>query len=278
VENIFNSVVLPDTLPGVGYSLKHKLAVEALIKYYCKRAIGKTDGNGQVFTEEDYQIMLNRGTCHDMDKILMMLSYPQLTADYYHRMYNGHHVEGFVHDNSCKYDWIEMIFDWESARYTKPDKGKCAYEVATTFNSHLFEFVKPYLQLFGFTSISNTCIKSIKDAVNKTLTEEDLTDSFLRYIHCTHLHRLEGVSRIDQKAYYQFYGRPCPLRKSIMYCSRPTSYTSQSRSLTARELIQGGIEVNAFDMDTLCTIKVDEIPKIEKVVKKKIDELGKMQR
>lgn len=282
MEEIFKSVVVPATIPGVGYSLKHRIAVKALIEHYCVKAVGKKDGNGVVFTQQDLKIMKNRGICHDMDKILTSLSYPQLTADYIHRMYNGHHAEGFLTNTSCKYDWIEMIFDWESARYTKPDKGKCAYEVATTFNEHLFVYVKPYLELFGFTKIDTTCVPSVKALVDKTLTEEDLVNAFLEYIHCTHLHRLEGLSRIDQKSYEQVFNQPCPFRhpmiKGSIYRQRPTNYTSQSRSLTAREFIQGVVEVNAFDMDAVCSLRVEDIPNIEKLSLNKIKELGRNQR
>lgn len=262
----YKTIELPATVPGVGYSLKHRLAVQELINYYCSKAVGKKDGNGEVFTKEDLEVMKNRGICHDMDKILMMLNYPQLTADYYHRMYNSHHPEGYLQP-VCKYDWIEMIFDWESARYTKPDKGKCAYEVATTFNSHLFEYVKPYLLLFDFTNINNKCIESIKKSVNRKVTEQDLVDAFLNYIHCTNLHRLEGLSRLDQRGYQEINGGLAPFRHpstSVLYRQRPTNYTKQSHSLTARELIDGVVEVSAFDFDSICRLKVSSLDYINK--------------
>lgn len=267
-NSAYSSVELPTNVPGVGYTLKHRNAVEVLIKYYCKRAVGKKDGNGVVFSQEDYKIMLNRGKCHDMDKLCTSLCYPQLTADYLHRMFNGHHAESFVSSCLSKYDWIEMIFDCESARYTKPDKGKCAYEVFTTFNSHLYNAVLPYLTLFGFTKIDNRCVPEIKAQISKKVYETDLLDAITNYIHITHIHLLDGVSRLDDKNYMECFGQPTPFRHpatqrpNCLIHQRPTEYTSHSRSLTAREFVHGTFEAQVFDYDKLCSLQVADLKSI----------------
>ena len=264
------TVEIPSTIPGVGYTLRHRICVEALIKYYCKRAIGKYDGNGVLFTEKDYKIMVNRGKCHDMDKLCTGLCYPQLTADYFHRLFNGHHAESIVTDVNCKYNWIEMVFDWESARYTKPDKGKCAYEVATTFNNHLYPYVKPYLELFGFTKINNKKLDCIVKKIPTKVYEEDLMKSILNYIQTTHIHRLEGVSRIDDMAYLGVYGQPTPFRNIItqqgytLKRQRPNNYVNSSNSLAKRELINGTIEAQVFDFDALCLLNTSNLSAINK--------------
>ena len=137
MSSSYSSVELPTSVPGIGYTIKHRNAVEQLIKYYCKKAVGKRDGNGVVFTQKDYQAMINRGKCHDVDKLLCSIAYPQLTADYLHRMFQGHHEESMIEpDMKNKYDWMEMIFDMESAKYTKPDKqGGGAYDFASKYNA-----------------------------------------------------------------------------------------------------------------------------------------------
>lgn len=277
----YTSVELPATTPGIGYSLKHRNAVSMLIDYYCKRAVGKRDGNGVEFTKEDYEIMHNRGLCHDMDKILAGLSYPQITADYYHRMFNGHHIEGFI-EEKCKYDWIEMIFDWESAAYTKPDKGKSAYEVATSFNADLYPMVEPYLKLFGFMGEQHI-VKEIKDKVSGPVYESDLVDAFVNYIHTTHLHLLEYVARIDDVGYMRIFNKPTPFRhKSTQkpggtYHQRPNAYVQQEGHGFAlkHEMIKGVIDAQIYDMDKICKIKVKDIPQLNAQGKQVYDELKK---
>ena len=44
------------------------------------------------------------------------------------------------HDNDLEktdIDWIEMLLDWESARYTKEDKPLNAYDTLIKFYPHL---------------------------------------------------------------------------------------------------------------------------------------------
>lgn len=62
---------------------------------------------------------------HDLDKLIMMILFiPDKWISKIHRTYSWHHVEN-------KIGWLnieEAVLDWESARYTKPDKPLNARE------------------------------------------------------------------------------------------------------------------------------------------------------
>ncbi|SFQ40431.1 hypothetical protein SAMN02910358_01946 [Lachnospiraceae bacterium XBB1006] len=261
---------LPVDVPGVGYTLKHRYAVEALISHYCKQAIGKKDGNGERFTEQDYQRMLFRGKCHDMDKILCGLCYPQLTADYLHRLFATHHEEGLLDmDQRCKYDFMEMIFDMESAKYTKPDKwGGGAYAYATQYKQNIIGTLLPYFQLFGLDKEDSGVLASIKEQVEHPYYEEDLLDAITTYLHTTHLHRLNGVARLDDRGFKELFEEPVPFRhpatqkKDGTVFTRPSKLTAASKSFQNREMMRGTYEAQLFDMDALCTILPEDIDKI----------------
>lgn len=268
----FTSVELPDSVPGIGYTLKHRNAVEQLIRYYCKRAINKADGNGVIFNQNDYRIMVNRAKCHDMDKICVSMAYPQLTADYLHRMFNGHHEESMIEPaQKSKYDWMEMIFDMESAKYTKADKqGGGAYEFASQFKKHIMMYLMPYFQLFGLNKADTGIIEEIKQSVNHKYYEVDLIDAITEYLHTTHLHLLDGLSRIDDKGYMAKYQAPVPFRHPSTQKpggtdhTRPAPICQQSNSIMQREMVHGHFEAAIFDLDKICLLSSDNIKNINR--------------
>ena len=280
----YKTVEIPAHVPGIGYTLKHRKAVALLIQYYCPRAVGKRDGNGEVFTREDCQIMMNRAKCHDMDKVLTSLCYPQLTADYLHRMFNGHHSEGFV-GGSSKYDFIEMIFDWESAPYTKPDKGMNANGVLESFNQHLQPFCIPYLALFGFKDSSPRVIPEIQKACTGPVYETDLVNAIIDYMHTTNIPQLEYVSRMDDAMYKQMSGvQMVPLRHKMTWgvggntFSRPNTEVMKRRSWVARDFVKGTFEAQVFDMDAICKLHKADIANYEMQAKNIITKMGRNHR
>lgn len=278
----YTSVELPCSVPGIGYTLKHRNAVEELIKYFCKKAIGKQDGNGEVFTQQDYQIMVNRGKCHDMDKLVCSLAYPQLTVDYLHRMFNGHHEESMIEPNQkSKYDWMEMIFDMESAKYTKPDKqGGGAYAFASQYRQYILQYMLPYFVLFDLNKEDSGIIESIKMSVNRKYYESDLVNAILNYMHTTHLHLLDGVSRIDDLGYMAKFNAPTPYRHpstqrpSGTLHQRPVQICQNSNSVMRREMVHGTFEAQLFDMDKLCLVPASEVKCINNQALNIIKQLG----
>ena len=269
-KNGYTSIKLPDTVPGIGYTLKHHNCVKELISFYCKKAIGKTDGNGEVFTKQDYIIMMNRGKCHDMDKVVCGLAYPQLMADYFHRMFNGHHEESMIEPSQkSKYDWMEMIFDMESAKYTKKDKqGGGAYAFASQCKAYIMSYLQPYFELFGLNKQDTGIIQKIKSDVNKAYYESDLIAAILEYIHTTHIHLLDGVSRIDDKGYMAMYNSPVPYRHPStqrpngVAHTRPNSIATMSNSVNRREMVHGSFEASIFDLDRICMIPAGQVQSI----------------
>lgn len=275
-SQVYSSVELPTSVPGVGYSLKHRNAVELLIDYYCTKAVNKKDGNGQVFTNQDLKIMRNRAKCHDMDKLLLGLSYPQLTADYFHRIFNGHHEESMLESNQkTKYDWIEMILDMESAKYTKKDKqGGGAFDYASKCKQYIMPYLMPYFILLGLNKQDTGIVNEIKDAVNRKYYETDLIEAILNYIHTTHLHILDGVSRIDDKGYQQAYGTSAPFKLPLVVHQRPNEMCNMSQSIMSREMIHGAVQFQLFDMDKICNISSESTRGINKQALNVIKTLG----
>ena len=81
---------------------------------------------------------------HDLDKILMYLFLPFLGTrkiSKIHRKINKHHIEDYKSFHQINFD--EAIIDFESARYTKPDKPLNARETV----DYYFKGTKFYYKL-----------------------------------------------------------------------------------------------------------------------------------
>jgi hypothetical protein len=227
--------------------------------------------------------MYNRAKCHDMDKLVTSLAYPQLTADYLHRMFNGHHEESMIEPNQkSKYDWMEMIFDMESAKYTKPDKPSGgAYAFASKNKTCFMGYLMPYFKLFNLDKEDSGIIDSIKTSVNRKYYEKDLVDAIVNYMHTTHIHLLSGVARIDDEGYMQKYNRPVPYRnkatqkpKGTIH-QRPNAVSQSSKSLMDREMVRGTFEAQIFDMDALCQIPASNLKNIDNQALNVLKQMGK---
>lgn len=279
IKEPYSSVEIKSDVPGIGYTIKHKRVVSSLIEYYCKRAIGKVDGNGEVFTKEDYDVMHNRAKCHDMDKIICGLCYPQLTVNYMHRLFNSHHIESVITWKS-KYDCIEMIFDWESAPYTKP-YGKNAVGVLNSFNKDLAPFVSPYLQLFGFESEAIELLPPIVEVAEKPVYEPEMIELICEFMHTTRIHQMQYMARIPDEPYKSTYHKPAPFRhkgtqrKNGTYFERPNNYVREHKRLHSSEYIRGTIKAQIYDMDALCKVKADEVEGIEAECKRAYENLDR---
>ena len=82
-----------------------------------------------------------RGYLHDADKLVMYLILPKEVASKIHRKYSHHHVLKASSYN----DFVEMVIDWECARYTKKDKPLTAYETLYKFYPHLEDKILPII-------------------------------------------------------------------------------------------------------------------------------------
>lgn len=86
-----------------------------------------------------------RGYLHDMDKLFL---YPilgvKLTSKI-HRKTSRHHINK-AHTNK---DYLEMVIDWESARFTKPDKPLNARQTLYKFYPQLEDKILPILNKYN---------------------------------------------------------------------------------------------------------------------------------
>ena len=86
-----------------------------------------------------------KGFMHDSDKLWMYLT-TNMSASQVHKV---HRKTSSHHDNDVvktRPDYIEMIIDWECARFTKPDKPLNAVEVMNKYYSHLSPKLVPLLK------------------------------------------------------------------------------------------------------------------------------------
>ena len=82
----------------------------------------------------DNQELMTKLRYHDLDKLFLYLFYDKKDVSRLHRDLTSHH-ENNLHKNEL--DYIEMVLDWESARYTKPDKPLNAYDSLISISSSI---------------------------------------------------------------------------------------------------------------------------------------------
>ena len=94
----------------IEYTYKHRKIVIYLANKYVKK---------------DKEKILKQIENHDIDKLFAYLFYNKKDVSQIHRNSSSHH-QNELEKNDI--DYIEMVLDWESARYTKPDKPLNAYD------------------------------------------------------------------------------------------------------------------------------------------------------
>ena len=85
-----------------------------------------------------------RSIVHDVDKVILYNIWPHKKVKEFHRNTARHHVESKI--KKSKNDYIEMIIDWECARYTKPDKPLNAYDTLYKIYPELEDKILPILK------------------------------------------------------------------------------------------------------------------------------------
>ena len=118
---------------------------------------------------------------HDLDKMYLLLFYEKKDIEDYHRKMSSHHDNDIP---KTEIDYMEMVLDWESARYTKPDKPLNAYDTLVRFYPHLEDKILPILKEFG---IDKSTLEKDEDVVEYTntlndVTEEDIKNELIEYI------------------------------------------------------------------------------------------------
>ena len=111
-------------------------------------AIKYTEEHRKAFKRIEKKILgHNTWRClvHDLDKLILYNIWPHKKVKEFHRKTARHH------DNNIKKnknDYIEMIIDWECARYTKPDKPLNAYDTLYKFYPNLETEILPLLKKY----------------------------------------------------------------------------------------------------------------------------------
>lgn len=111
----------------IKYTYKHRKIVMRLAEKYFK----------------DNNEVLEQVKQHDLDKLYLYLFYDKKTVSRIHREQSTHHENDL---EKTHLDYVEMVLDWESARYTKPDKPLNAYDTLVKFYPGMTDVILPILQ------------------------------------------------------------------------------------------------------------------------------------
>lgn len=107
----------------IQYSKVHRIAFRDLEK----RLLGKNTA---------------RSFFHDVDKIILYHFLPTEFVHTCHQWWSRHHERRA----KTREDFIQMVIDWECARFTKPDKPLNAYDTLYKFYPHLEDKILPILK------------------------------------------------------------------------------------------------------------------------------------
>ena len=118
--------------------------------------------------------LLERLKSHDMDKLFMLLFYEKKDIEKVHRSLASHHDNDIPKD---KLDYIEMVLDWESARYTKEDKPFNAYDTLYKFYPHLESEILPILEELN---INKSTLEKEEDVVDYFNSLPEVTEKSLK--------------------------------------------------------------------------------------------------
>ena len=122
--------------------LKHRVDNIGAIKY--------TKDHRKAFRKIEKELLGHntwRSLVHDIDKVILYNFWEHKKVKEFHRKTARHHVENDI--KKTKADYIEMVIDWECARYTKPDKPLNAYDTLYNIYSDLEDVILPILKEFN---------------------------------------------------------------------------------------------------------------------------------
>lgn len=103
-----------------------------------------------------------RGYLHDIDKLIMYCFLPTDKAHAIHVKHSRHHDKCKTHD-----DYVEMVIDWECARYTKADKPLNAAETLKAFYPHMKDEIAPVLEELGLIDEKWYLDDAVEDALEE---------------------------------------------------------------------------------------------------------------
>lgn len=86
-----------------------------------------------------------RSLFHDLDKVMLYNFFDYKKVHNFHRKHMRHHSEKAKTHN----DFVQMVIDWECARFTKPDKPLNARDTLYKLYPELKEDILPILEELG---------------------------------------------------------------------------------------------------------------------------------
>lgn len=146
----------------IKYTFKHRKIVMLLAEKYF--------GNNQE--------LLEQVKAHDLDKMYMYLFYDKKDASNIHRDKTVHHENEL---EKTELDYIEMVLDWESARYTKPDKPLNAYDTLVNYYPQMTDVILPILKEMGIAESGLEMDQDILGAAKQldNTSEEDVVSELV---------------------------------------------------------------------------------------------------
>lgn len=149
----------------IEYTYKHRKIVMLLARKYFK-------DNKELSEKIQY---------HDLDKLFMYLFYSKKNVSRIHRDLIAHHDNEIEKTNL---DYIEMVLDWESARYTKPDKPLNAYDTLYNFYPNMIKEILPILQVMGIDKPNLPMEKDVLEYISsmENITSEEIENEMKQYV------------------------------------------------------------------------------------------------
>ena len=106
-----------------------------------------TQAHRKMFRKVEKQLLGHntfRSLFHDLDKVLMYPFIDERVVNKIHRKHSRHHNKAKTTN-----DYIQMVIDWECARFTKPDKPLNARETLYKYYPELIDKITPILERFN---------------------------------------------------------------------------------------------------------------------------------
>lgn len=83
-----------------------------------------------------------RSLFHDLDKVFLYMFFNYKKVHDFHRKHARHHIE----KAKTHSDFVQMVIDWECARFTKPDKPLKARETLNKFYIEYTDKILPIIE------------------------------------------------------------------------------------------------------------------------------------
>jgi len=149
----------------IEYTYKHRKIVIYLAKKYFK----------------NNKDLLKKVELHDLDKLFMYLFYEKESASDIHRDMISHHQNSIP---KTELDYMEMVLDWESARYTKPDKPLNAYDTLIKYYPDMEDNILPILKSIGIDKSGLPMEEDVWEYTQSIseVTLDDIKKEFITYV------------------------------------------------------------------------------------------------